>query len=79
MYSCMIDETTGGRFMDDENLVTKIGTRGQTTIPIKIRKHLNISANDRLIFQIEKDGSVKIQKVTVKVSVKPHPVKKTKS
>ena len=42
---------------------SKITTRGQTTIPKKIRERLNLQAGDRVLF-LEKDGEIVLQPVT---------------
>ncbi|MFQ5953947.1 MAG: AbrB/MazE/SpoVT family DNA-binding domain-containing protein [Kiloniellales bacterium] len=34
-------------------LVSKVTTKGQTTIPIKIREHLGVRAGDAVMFTIE--------------------------
>jgi AbrB family looped-hinge helix DNA binding protein len=42
---------------------SKITTKGQTTIPKKIRERLNLQAGDRVLF-LEKDGEIVLQPVT---------------
>jgi AbrB family looped-hinge helix DNA binding protein len=42
---------------------SKITTKGQTTIPKKIRERLNLQAGDRVLF-LEKDGEIILQPVT---------------
>ncbi|MGB2895291.1 MAG: AbrB/MazE/SpoVT family DNA-binding domain-containing protein [Anaerolineales bacterium] len=39
---------------------SKITTRGQTTIPKKIRERLNLEPGDRVLF-LEKDGEIVLQ------------------
>jgi len=33
-----------------------LSTKGQTTIPLKVRKHLNLRRGDKFEFVIERDG-----------------------
>ncbi|TET37539.1 MAG: AbrB/MazE/SpoVT family DNA-binding domain-containing protein [Anaerolineales bacterium] len=42
---------------------SKITTKGQTTIPKKIRERLNLQAGDRVLF-LEKDGEIVLQPIT---------------
>ncbi len=42
---------------------SKITTKGQTTIPKKIRERLNLEPGDRVLF-LEKDGEIVLQPVT---------------
>jgi len=42
----------------------KLTSKGQITIPRAIREHLTCDAGDRLDFQVEVDGSVKIARRT---------------
>jgi len=42
---------------------SKITTKGQTTIPKKIRKRLNLEPGDRVLF-LEKDGEIILQPMT---------------
>ncbi len=42
---------------------SKITTKGQTTIPKKIRERLNLQVGDRVLF-LEKDGEIVLQPVT---------------
>ncbi len=42
---------------------SKITTKGQTTIPKKIRERLNLQAGDRVLF-LEKDGEIVLQPMT---------------
>ena len=44
-----------------------ITVKGQTTIPKKIREHLNLHAGDQLDFVIEASGRVIIRPATVDV------------
>jgi len=38
--------------------ITKLTSKGQTTIPKEIRNHLNIHSGDRVVFVIDDDGKV---------------------
>lgn len=38
--------------------ISTITSKGQTTIPLKVRKFLNLDAGDRIEFIIEADGRV---------------------
>lgn len=42
-----------------------VTSKGQTTIPKEVRKHLGISAGDRLDFFVSSDGVVYIRPATV--------------
>lgn len=42
----------------------KLTAKGQITIPKKVREHLSCSTGDRIDFQIEDDGSVRIERRT---------------
>lgn len=42
---------------------SKVTSKFQTTIPKEVRKKLNISAGDLVIFEIQKDGSIIIKKL----------------
>lgn len=44
-----------------------ITVKGQTTIPKKIRDHLNLHAGDQLDFVIEESGKVVIRPATIDV------------
>ncbi|OGT35262.1 MAG: hypothetical protein A3F11_11230 [Gammaproteobacteria bacterium RIFCSPHIGHO2_12_FULL_37_14] len=45
---------------------SKVTSKFQTTIPKEIRKTLNISVGDLVIFETRKDGSVVIKKLASK-------------
>jgi antitoxin PrlF len=45
--------------------VSTLTVKGQTTIPKKIRKHLNIQPGDRIDFVIEKSGKVVLEPATL--------------
>lgn len=47
--------------------IATITTKGQTTIPKKIREHLKLHAGDRLDFIIEDSGKVIMQPATLDV------------
>jgi antitoxin PrlF len=42
---------------------SRISERGQTTIPLEIRKSLNLSEGDLICYEIEGKSSVKIHKL----------------
>lgn len=42
--------------------VSKVTTKGQTTIPAKVRQHLGVQSGDAVIFTIE-DGRVTLKRV----------------
>ncbi|MFZ0889219.1 MAG: type II toxin-antitoxin system PrlF family antitoxin [Candidatus Binataceae bacterium] len=45
-----------------------ITSKGQTTIPGEIRRHLKLKAGDRVEFMVERDGKVVLVPATVDVS-----------
>jgi antitoxin PrlF len=45
-----------------------ITTKGQTTIPGSIRRHLNLKPGDRIEYVVEADGKVVLLPATVDVS-----------
>ena len=48
--------------------VSRLTSKGQTTIPIKVREHLDVGAGDRLDFVIRPDGTVELRAGTTKLS-----------
>lgn len=42
----------------------KLTAKGQITIPKSVREHLECSVGDRIDFQIEGDGSVRLERQT---------------
>ncbi|KKR80486.1 MAG: hypothetical protein UU73_C0001G0349 [Candidatus Daviesbacteria bacterium GW2011_GWA1_41_61] len=40
--------------------ISTISSKGQVTIPVKVRKHLGIKSNDKIAFVIESSGEVKV-------------------
>jgi AbrB family looped-hinge helix DNA binding protein len=48
--------------------VSTITSKGQTTIPGEIRRHLKLKPGDRLEFIVEADGKVVLMPATVDVS-----------
>jgi len=48
---------------------SKITTKGQVTIPQKMRKLLGIRAGDRVAFEIDDEGKVMVRKVDSRVSM----------
>ncbi|WP_022948397.1 AbrB/MazE/SpoVT family DNA-binding domain-containing protein [Methylohalobius crimeensis] len=43
--------------------VVKVTVKGQTTIPVDIRKALGIEPGDRIVWELDENGSAKIRKV----------------
>lgn len=41
-------------------MITSISSKGQITIPIKVRKYLGVDTNDKVAFIIESNGNVKV-------------------
>ena len=64
---------------NNDLIVTKIGERGQSTIPSKIREHLGVGFNDHIIFTMCKDGSAKIKRAEIHIKVKTNETKKKKT
>ncbi len=48
--------------------VSTITSKGQTTIPSEIRRHLNLKAGDRVEFVVEPDGKVVLVPATIDAS-----------
>ena len=48
--------------------LSTITSKGQTTIPGEIRRHLKLKAGDRIEFIVESDGKVVLVPATVDVS-----------
>jgi AbrB family looped-hinge helix DNA binding protein len=48
--------------------ISTITSKGQTTIPGEIRRHLKLKAGDRVEFLVEEDGKVVLVPATVEVS-----------
>jgi len=48
--------------------ISTITSKGQTTIPGEIRRHLKLKAGDRIQFIVEDDGKVVLVPATVDVS-----------
>lgn len=46
-----------------QKLVSTISTKGQITVPVKIRRHLGIGIHDHIAFIVEKNGDVKVSHV----------------
>lgn len=43
--------------------VSTISSKGQVTLPVQVRKHLGVEANDKVAFVIEPTGDVKVTQV----------------
>ena len=54
--------------MGKEVPISTITSKGQTTIPGEIRRHLKLKAGDRLEFLVELDGRVILVPATVDVA-----------
>jgi antitoxin PrlF len=48
--------------------ISTLTTKGQTTIPGEIRKHLKLKPGDRIEFVVEKNGRVSLVPVNIDVS-----------
>lgn len=42
-------------------IVSKITTKGQITIPSEVRKHLGVKTNDKIAFVIAREGEVSVK------------------
>ena len=49
-------------------MVSTITSKGQVTIPKKVRDRLRLRAGDKLDFRIENDGSLRVQPIARKAS-----------
>ena len=54
--------------IDKDMPVSRLTSKGQTTIPVKVREHLDVDAGDRLDFVIRPDGTVELRAGTTKLS-----------
>lgn len=43
-----------------KQLVTTLSSKGQVTLPIEVRKHLGLDANDKVAFVIDPNGAVQV-------------------
>ena len=48
--------------------VATLTSKGQITIPKKVREHLQLRSGDRLDFRIETDGTIRIYPIARKVA-----------
>jgi AbrB family looped-hinge helix DNA binding protein len=48
--------------------ISTITSKGQVTIPKKVRERLRLRTGDKLDFQIEDDGSLRVHAIAKKVS-----------
>jgi len=48
--------------------IATLTSKGQITIPKKVREHLQLRTGDRLEFRIENDGSIRIYPIARKVA-----------
>jgi AbrB family looped-hinge helix DNA binding protein len=42
-------------------IVSTITSKGQVTVPVEVRRHLGVGANDKLSFVISDEGEVKLK------------------
>jgi len=47
---------------EEKICVSTVSQKGLTTIPKEVRDLLGINAGDRIIFRIDRDGNVRLQK-----------------
>lgn len=43
-----------------KQLVTTLSSKGQITLPIEVRKHLELDTNDKVAFVIDPNGAVQV-------------------
>jgi AbrB family looped-hinge helix DNA binding protein len=48
--------------------IATVTSKGQVTIPKKVREHFHLQTGDKLDFQIEADGSLRVYPIARKVS-----------
>ncbi|MDO8451480.1 MAG: type II toxin-antitoxin system PrlF family antitoxin [bacterium] len=48
------------QLLPSKQLLSTISSKGQVTIPVKIRRHLGVDSNDKVAFVVESNGDVKI-------------------
>lgn len=46
-----------------KEIVSKVTRKGQVTIPLVVRRHLDVDTNDKVAFIIEPNGGVKVTQV----------------
>jgi AbrB family looped-hinge helix DNA binding protein len=44
-----------------KEIVATVTSKGQITIPVKVRKHLGVSTQSKLAFVIDNDGNVRVR------------------
>ena len=42
-------------------IISKLSSKGQITIPVEVRRHLHLSEGDKLSFVIEDEGGVRLE------------------
>jgi len=57
--------------------LAKVSSNGQITVPVEIRRVLNIKAGDKVIFLQNKNGDVTIQNLDTMAITKNAPKKQT--
>lgn len=45
---------------DTKEIISKLTRKGQITIPVAIRRHLDVDVNDKVAFIIKSDGEVQV-------------------
>ena len=43
-----------------KEIISSITSKGQVTIPVEVRRHLGIVANDKIAFVIDSEGTVRL-------------------
>ena len=43
-----------------KEIISSITSKGQVTIPVEVRRHLGIAANDKIAFVIDSEGTVRL-------------------
>lgn len=54
---------TSKQSYQQKETVSTISTKGQVTLPIRVRRHLGVDPNDKVAFVIEPTGDVKVKNV----------------
>jgi AbrB family looped-hinge helix DNA binding protein len=43
--------------------VATVTSKGQITVPVEVRRHLGVGQKDKLAFQIDENGEVRVRKI----------------
>jgi antitoxin PrlF len=46
--------------VDMKEIISTVTSKGQVTIPVEVRRHLGITANDKIAFTIDSEGVVRL-------------------